>query len=101
MHHTTLRLQVSYHSCVCNNLARVSGLFSMYNNPVRLNSKSASDWVYIDTYALLIFQDGRIDYNEFVAMMHKGNADLGKKRLPNNFSIGYREPMVACWQGRI
>ncbi|WMV06924.1 hypothetical protein MTR67_000309 [Solanum verrucosum] len=40
--------------------------------------------------------DGRIDYNEFVAMMHKGNADLGKKRLPNNFSIGYREPMVAC-----
>ncbi|KAK6802466.1 hypothetical protein RDI58_000246 [Solanum bulbocastanum] len=40
--------------------------------------------------------DGRIDYNEFVAMMHKGNADLGKKRLPNNFNIGYREPMVAC-----
>ncbi|TMW87111.1 hypothetical protein EJD97_020407 [Solanum chilense] len=40
--------------------------------------------------------DGRIDYNEFVAMMHKGNADLGKKRLPNNFNIGYREAMVAC-----
>ncbi|XP_019069281.1 calcium-dependent protein kinase 26-like [Solanum lycopersicum] len=40
--------------------------------------------------------DGRIDYNEFVAMMHKGNADLGKKRLPNNFNIGYREPMLAC-----
>ncbi|XP_060196602.1 calcium-dependent protein kinase 26-like [Lycium barbarum] len=40
--------------------------------------------------------DGRIDYNEFVAMMHKGNADLGKKRLPNNFNIGFREAMVAC-----
>ncbi|MCE2055436.1 Calcium-dependent protein kinase 11 [Datura stramonium] len=40
--------------------------------------------------------DGRIDYNEFVAMMHKGNADLGKKRLPNNFNIAYREAMVAC-----
>ncbi|KAF3670760.1 Calcium-dependent protein kinase 2 [Capsicum annuum] len=40
--------------------------------------------------------DGRIDYNEFVAMMHKGNADLGKKRLPNNFNIGYREAMSAC-----
>ncbi|XP_055818931.1 calcium-dependent protein kinase 26-like [Solanum dulcamara] len=40
--------------------------------------------------------DGRIDYNEFVAMMHKGNADFGKKRLPNNFNIGYREAMVAC-----
>ncbi|KAJ8574165.1 hypothetical protein K7X08_025970 [Anisodus acutangulus] len=40
--------------------------------------------------------DGRIDYNEFVAMMHRGNADLGKKRLPNNFNIGFREAMVAC-----
>ncbi|XP_059289945.1 calcium-dependent protein kinase 26-like [Lycium ferocissimum] len=40
--------------------------------------------------------DGRIDYNEFVAMMHKGNADLGKKRMPNNFNIGFREAMVAC-----
>ncbi|CAN4089657.1 unnamed protein product [Withania somnifera] len=45
--------------------------------------------------------DGRIDYNEFVAMMHKGNAELGKKRMPNNFKIGYREAMVACRQARI
>ncbi|KAK6152238.1 hypothetical protein DH2020_014873 [Rehmannia glutinosa] len=35
--------------------------------------------------------DGRIDYNEFVAMMEKGNADFGKKRYQNNFNIGFRE----------
>ncbi|CAL5404102.1 unnamed protein product [Camellia sinensis] len=36
--------------------------------------------------------DGRIDYNEFVAMMHTGNASGGggKKGLENNFSIGFR-----------
>lgn len=38
-------------------------------------------------------QDGRIDYNEFVAMMQKGNAGLGKKGLQNNFSIGFREAL--------
>ncbi|KAK6126533.1 hypothetical protein DH2020_039723 [Rehmannia glutinosa] len=37
--------------------------------------------------------DGRIDYNEFVAMMQKGNADFGKKRYQNNFNIGFREAM--------
>ncbi|XP_074578347.1 calcium-dependent protein kinase 10-like [Curcuma longa] len=36
--------------------------------------------------------DGRIDYNEFVAMMQKGNAGLGRKGLQNTFSIGYRRP---------
>ncbi|KAL8509546.1 hypothetical protein ACS0TY_016679 [Phlomoides rotata] len=37
--------------------------------------------------------DGRIDYNEFVAMMQKGNADFGKKRFQNHFNIGFREAM--------
>ncbi|XP_022842422.1 calcium-dependent protein kinase 26-like [Olea europaea var. sylvestris] len=38
--------------------------------------------------------DGRIDYNEFVDMMHKGNTDLGKKNLQNNnINIGFREAM--------
>ncbi|XP_010263084.1 PREDICTED: calcium-dependent protein kinase 1-like [Nelumbo nucifera] len=37
--------------------------------------------------------DGRIDYNEFVAMMQKGNTALGKKGLQNNFSIGLREAL--------
>ncbi|KAL2545755.1 Calcium-dependent protein kinase 2 [Forsythia ovata] len=40
--------------------------------------------------------DGRIDYNEFVAMMHKGNTDLGKKKLQNNINIGFREAMPVC-----
>lgn len=35
--------------------------------------------------------DGRIDYNEFVAMMQKGNAGVGLKGLQNSFSIGFRE----------
>ncbi|ERM93658.1 hypothetical protein AMTRI_Chr03g149540 [Amborella trichopoda] len=34
--------------------------------------------------------DGSIDYNEFVAMMQKGNPVFGKKGLQNNFSIGFR-----------
>ncbi|CAN6440021.1 unnamed protein product [Victoria cruziana] len=37
--------------------------------------------------------DGRIDYNEFVAMMHKGNPAFGKKGLQNSFSIGIREAL--------
>lgn len=36
--------------------------------------------------------DGRIDYNEFVAMMQKGNpGGGGKKGLQNSFSIGFRD----------
>ncbi|MQM14053.1 hypothetical protein Taro_046984 [Colocasia esculenta] len=35
--------------------------------------------------------DGRIDYNEFVAMMQKGNAGHGKKGFQSSFSIGFRE----------
>lgn len=39
-------------------------------------------------------QDGLIDYNEFVAMMQKGNvAGAGKKGLQNSFSIGFREAL--------
>ncbi|KAH7512276.1 hypothetical protein FEM48_Zijuj12G0073500 [Ziziphus jujuba var. spinosa] len=41
--------------------------------------------------------DGRIDYNEFVAMMQKGNVDLGKKGLHStSFTIGFREAMPVC-----
>ncbi|KAL8036466.1 hypothetical protein ABFS82_12G157900 [Erythranthe guttata] len=40
--------------------------------------------------------DGRIDYNEFVAMMQKGNTDFGRKRLQNKFKIGIREAMPVC-----
>nr|CAD1819657.1 unnamed protein product [Ananas comosus var. bracteatus] len=38
--------------------------------------------------------DGRIDYNEFVAMMHKGNAVFGKRNLQGgNCSFGLREAL--------
>ncbi|CAL9090065.1 unnamed protein product [Musa textilis] len=37
--------------------------------------------------------DGRIDYNEFVAMMNKGDAGFGKRGLQANFSIGFREAL--------
>ncbi|XP_059628519.1 calcium-dependent protein kinase 1-like [Cornus florida] len=36
--------------------------------------------------------DGRIDYNEFVAMMQKGNAGIcGMKCLDKSFSIGFKD----------
>ncbi|KAG6537897.1 hypothetical protein ZIOFF_003000 [Zingiber officinale] len=34
--------------------------------------------------------DGRIDYSEFVAMMHKGDAGFGKKGIQASFSIAFR-----------
>ncbi|KAL5800529.1 hypothetical protein ACOSQ3_033610 [Xanthoceras sorbifolium] len=38
--------------------------------------------------------DGRIDYNEFVAMMQQGNAaGPTKKGLENSFSMGFREAL--------
>ncbi|KAL9332172.1 hypothetical protein ACSQ67_001782 [Phaseolus vulgaris] len=42
--------------------------------------------------------DGRIDYDEFVAMMLKGNADLGRNRIKGDtdFSIGFREALSVC-----
>lgn len=44
---------------------------------------------------LLVFQDGRIDYNEFVSMMQKGHPiSAGVKRgLENSFSINFREAL--------
>lgn len=43
---------------------------------------------------LLTSQDGTIDYNEFVAMMQKGNVtNAGKKGLQSTFSIGFREAL--------
>jgi calcium-dependent protein kinase len=40
-----------------------------------------------------LVQDGRIDYNEFVAMMQKGNPMVGKKGLENKFSIRFKEAL--------
>ncbi|XP_076903855.1 calcium-dependent protein kinase 26-like isoform X2 [Bidens hawaiensis] len=38
--------------------------------------------------------DGRIDYNEFVAMMHNGSTP--KKQLKDEFSVGLRESVPVC-----
>ncbi|XP_061360839.1 calcium-dependent protein kinase 1-like isoform X2 [Gastrolobium bilobum] len=42
--------------------------------------------------------DGRIDYNEFVAMMQRGNADLGKRgrKASSSFRLGFREALPVC-----
>ncbi|CAL0310020.1 unnamed protein product [Lupinus luteus] len=42
--------------------------------------------------------DGRIDYNEFVAMMQRDNADLSKSSQKSiaNFGIGFREALSVC-----
>jgi hypothetical protein len=40
----------------------------------------------------LCIQDGRIDYNEFVTMMQKGNNPLGKKGHAQ-MSFGLREAL--------
>ncbi|KAG0477096.1 hypothetical protein HPP92_013937 [Vanilla planifolia] len=37
--------------------------------------------------------DGRIDYNEFVAMMQMGHAGFGKKGFHNHMSFGLREAL--------
>lgn len=39
----------------------------------------------------VLFQDGRIDYNEFAAMMQ--DTGFAKKALQNNTSIGLREAL--------
>lgn len=39
-------------------------------------------------------QDGRIDYNEFVAMMQRGNVDLGRRQKPS--SAAAREARQVC-----
>lgn len=42
----------------------------------------------------LFIQDGRIDYNEFVAMMQKGNpTGFGKRGLESTFSIAFRDAL--------
>lgn len=51
-------------------------------------------------FHVLPFQDGQIliDYNEFVTMMQRGNADLGNSsvKCDTRFSIGLREELSVC-----
>ncbi|OIV92272.1 hypothetical protein TanjilG_00290 [Lupinus angustifolius] len=42
--------------------------------------------------------DGRVDYNEFVAMMQRGDVDLSKsvQKSTTNFGIGFMEALSVC-----
>ena len=40
-------------------------------------------------------QDGRIDYNEFVIMMHMETAPMTRNPTKNSFVIGFKEPLPA------
>jgi hypothetical protein len=40
------------------------------------------------SFILHVLQDGRIDYNEFVAMMQKGDNLLGRKGQSTDFGLG-------------
>ena len=41
----------------------------------------------------MFLQDGRIDYNEFVAMMQKSTVGFGKKGHQYNLSVGLRDAL--------
>ena len=45
--------------------------------------------IYFKDFFLL--QDGRIDYGEFVAMMQKGNAGIGRRTMRNSLNISMRD----------
>jgi calcium-dependent protein kinase len=40
--------------------------------------------------------DGRIDYNEFVTMMRKGNGGVGRSSLRNNLSWGLSDALMGA-----
>lgn len=62
------------------------------------NSKTHSSFDNFVMLYVLLSQDGRIDYNEFVAMMQKGTADLGKRgrKGSTSFRVGFREALPVC-----
>ena len=50
---------------------------------IGLMLKTTWKLVHVLTVLVCFFQDGQIDFNEFVAMMKKGNADFDKKGVPH------------------
>nr|GEV61980.1 calcium-dependent protein kinase 26-like [Tanacetum cinerariifolium] len=55
------------------------------------------DYIHLEEIIKEVDQnnDGRIDYSEFVAMMHKGTAHMARNRTKNSFIIGFKEPLPA------
>lgn len=39
----------------------------------------------------VFFQDGTIDYGEFVAMMQKGNGGIGRRTMRNSLNMSMRD----------
>lgn len=59
---------------------------------------SSFPWLYyffveqfLMRYCFVFFQDGRIDYGEFVAMMQKGNAGIGRRTMRNSVNLSMRD----------
>ena len=52
-------------------------------------------WWYV------LFQDGRIDYGEFVAMMQKGNAGIGRRTMRNSLNMSMRDAPGAQYLGNM
>lgn len=46
---------------------------------------------FSDLVVYVLFQDGRIDYGEFVAMMQKGNAGIGRRTMRNSLNMSMRD----------
>jgi calcium-dependent protein kinase len=44
-------------------------------------------------FEIIVVQDGRIDYNEFVTMMQRSTSGFGKKGHRSNISIGLRDAL--------
>jgi calcium-dependent protein kinase len=44
-------------------------------------------------FEIIAVQDGRIDYNEFVAMMQRSTSGFGKKGHRSNISTGLRDAL--------
>jgi calcium-dependent protein kinase len=49
----------------------------------------------------VLFQDGRIDYGEFVAMMQKGNAGIGRRTMRNSLNMSMRDAPGALYLGNM
>lgn len=46
---------------------------------------------FLTYHGFVLFQDGRIDYGEFVAMMQKGTMGLGRRTMRNSLNISMRD----------
>lgn len=66
--------------------------FSLFaNNIWSKQSKERTNSCDADILICIIFQDGRIDYGEFVAMMQKGNPGIGRRTMRSSLNMSMRD----------